>query len=75
MKNFALQREGGKFTFEQGDFYFYAPVEGRVTGAVFVGKGRFDLAGQDLTQQRLSDLLTKGGSMSRSSDAGAAIYR
>jgi len=63
VKNFALQREGGKFTFEQGDFYFYTPVEGRVTGAVFVGKGRFELAGQDLTQQRALALLTKGGSM------------
>ena len=39
MKDFTLEREGGKFTFEQGDFYFYAPVEGRVTGAVFVGNG------------------------------------
>ena len=63
VKNFTLQREGGKFTFDQGDFYFYAPVEGRVTGAVFVGKGRFDLTGQDMTQQRSLALLTKKSSM------------
>lgn len=63
VKNFTLEREGGKFTFDQGDFYFYAPVEGRVTGAVFVGKGRFDLMGQDLLQQRSLARLTKGGSM------------
>jgi len=63
VKNFTLQREGGKFTFEQGDFYFYAPVEGRVTGAVFVGKGRFDLTGQDMNQQRSLALLTKSSSM------------
>jgi len=63
VKNFALQRESGKFTFEQGDFYFYTPVEGRVTGAVFVGKGRFDLMGQDMNQQRSLALLTKSSSM------------
>ena len=63
VKNFMLQREGGKFTFEQGDFYFYMPVEGRVTGAVFVGKGRFDLTGQDMNQQRSLALLTKSSSM------------
>ncbi len=54
VKNFTLEREGGKFTFEQGDFYFYTPVEGRVTGAVFVGKGGFDLTGQDMVQQRVA---------------------
>jgi hypothetical protein len=63
VKNFTLEREGGKFTFEQGDFYFYAPVEGRVTGAVFVGKGGFDLTGQDMVQQRALALLTKKSSM------------
>ena len=63
VKNFTLEREGGKFTFEQGDFYFYTPVEGRVTGAVFVGKGGFDLTGQDMVQQQALALLTKKDSM------------
>ena len=63
VKNFILEREGGKFTFEQGDFYLYAPVQGRVMGAVFVGKGRFELMGQNLIQQRSLALLTKAGSM------------
>jgi hypothetical protein len=65
VKDFTLQREGGKFSFEQGDFYFYAPVEGRVTGAVFVGKGRFDLAPQDAGEKRSLALLTKSNSMTQ----------
>ena len=28
----ALEREGGVFHFDQGNFYFYTPVEGKVTG-------------------------------------------
>jgi hypothetical protein len=65
VKDFTLEREGGKFHFEQGDFYFYAPVEGRVTGAVFVGKGRFDLAVKDASEQRSLALLTKSSSMTQ----------
>ena len=38
VKDFSLTREGGVFHFDQGDFYFYSPVEGKVTGAVFVGE-------------------------------------
>jgi len=65
VKDFTLQREGGKFTFEQGDFYFYAPVEGRVTGAVFVGTGRFDLTAQGADEKRSLRLLTKSDSMTQ----------
>ena len=65
VKDFILQREGGKFSFEQGDFYFYAPVEGRVTGAVFVGKGRFDLAVKDAGEKRSLKLLSKSDSMTQ----------
>jgi len=65
VKDFTLQREGGKFTFEQGDFYFYAPVEGRVTGAVFVGTGRFDLTAQGADEKRSLKLLTKSDSMTQ----------
>jgi hypothetical protein len=65
VKEFTLEREGGRFTFDQGDFYFYAPVEGRVTGAVFVGKGRFDLTVKDAGEQRSLALLTKSDSMSQ----------
>jgi hypothetical protein len=65
VKDFTLEREGGKFTFEQGDFYFYSPVEGRVTGAVFVGKGRFDLTVKDAGEQRSLAQLTKSVGMTQ----------
>src|ERR1700761_7526366 len=44
VKVFSLDRQGGKFHFDEGTFYFYGPVNGRVTGAVFSGKGHFELA-------------------------------
>jgi hypothetical protein len=65
VKDFSLAREGGVFHFEQGDFYFYSPVEGRVTGAVFVGKGKFDLTVKGASEQHSLSLLTKGPGMSQ----------
>ncbi len=63
VKDFTVQREGSVFHFDQGTFYFYAPVEGRVTGAVFTGSGKFQLAVKDASEQRTLALLTKGGPM------------
>jgi hypothetical protein len=65
VKDLALEREGGVFHFDAGDFYFYAPVDGRVTGAVFEGKGRFELTVKDPGEQRSLALLTKSGEMSQ----------
>ena len=65
VKDLTLEREGGVFHFNQGEFYFYAPVEGRVTGAVFVGKGRFELTPKDPGEKRSLALLTKGPTMSQ----------
>jgi hypothetical protein len=39
-KGLVLKRDRVEMTFD-GTFYFAAPVEGRVTGAVFIGLGRF----------------------------------
>jgi hypothetical protein len=63
VKDLTLTREGAALHFDQGDFYFYAPVDGHITGAVFTGKGRFDLAPTDPGEQRSLALLTKGGPM------------
>jgi hypothetical protein len=65
VKDFTLEREGGAFHFVQGTFYFYAPVDGRATGAVFVGNGQFNLAVKDASEQRSLALLTKGGPMAQ----------
>jgi Peptidase family M1 domain len=63
VKDFTLEREGGVFHFDQGDFYFYGPINGLVTGAVFTGKGHFSLTVKDASEQRSLALLTKSGVM------------
>jgi hypothetical protein len=65
IKDFSIEREGGVFHFDQGAFYFYAPVDGRVTGAVFSGHGRFELKPTDTSERRSLALLTKTGDMSQ----------
>src|SRR2546423_10742589 len=41
--NLVLRRDAATFTLRSGEVYFLPPVEGRVTGAVFVGEGEFGL--------------------------------
>ena len=63
VKDFTLEREGGTFHFDQGSFYLYGPINNRVTGAVFSGKGHFSLAPKDVSEQHSLALLTKSGIM------------
>jgi hypothetical protein len=65
VKDLKLEREGGSFQFDSGQFYFYAPVEGKVTGAVFEGTGRFQLAPKATSEKHSLSLLTKSDSMSQ----------
>ena len=65
VKDFTLTREGGTFHFTDGSFYFYAPVDGKVTGAVFTGKGQFDLTVKDAGEQQSLAVLTKSDSMAQ----------
>jgi len=65
VKDFILSRQGGTFHFVQGNFFFYVPVNGRVTGAVFMGTGHFDLAPQEAREQNSLALLTKSGVMAQ----------
>src|SRR2546423_8891295 len=43
VSNLVLRRDAATFTLRSGELYFLPPVEGRVTGAVFVGEGEFSL--------------------------------
>jgi hypothetical protein len=43
VNNLVLKRDAATFTLRSGEVYFLPPVEGRVTGAVFVGDGEFSL--------------------------------
>jgi len=65
VKDLTIERQGGTFHFTDGSFYFYAPVNGRLTGAVFLGAGRFDLAPKDPREQHSLSMLTKGPTMAQ----------
>jgi hypothetical protein len=65
VKNLVIERQGGSFHFEDGSFFFYGPVNGRVTGAVFEGKGHFTLSPTDPNERRSLALLTKTPEMSQ----------
>ena len=65
VKDFTLEREGGRFHFADGSFYFYMPVEGKITGAVFVGTGRLELTPKESSEKRSLALLTKSDSMAQ----------
>ncbi len=44
VNNMVLKRDAATFTLRSGEVYFLAPIEGRTTGAVFIGEGNFYLA-------------------------------
>ncbi len=43
VENVVLKRDAGTFTFKSGHIAFLTPIEGKVTGAVFIGEGTFTL--------------------------------
>lgn len=65
VKDLTLKRQGGEFHFDDGTFFFYGPVNGWVTGAVFEGKGHFVLTPPDVNEQHSLALLTKSTTMSQ----------
>ncbi len=65
VKDLTLKREGAVFHFDQGSFFFYAPVEGHVTGAIFEGNGSFVLAPGEKSEQKSLALLAKSPQMTQ----------
>ena len=57
--NLVLKRDAGTFTFRSGSFYFLAPVNGKVTGAVFLGDGSFNLVPPLEMERRSLSLLSR----------------
>ena len=43
VKDLVLKRDAAEFTFHSGSFAFYAPVDGKITGAVFQGQGHLHI--------------------------------
>ena len=59
VRNFTLQRDAATFTFISGKFSFLAPVNGKVTGAVFLGEGSMTLVPPTTSEKQTIALLTK----------------
>ena len=60
VSNFTLQREAGVFTFRSGTFHLLEPVNGKITGAVFLGDASFALTPPVDVEKRYLAILTKG---------------
>ncbi len=59
VNNFKLKRDAGTFLLRSGTVCFVAPVNGKVTGAVFSGDGDFFLNPPSESEQKFLKLLTK----------------
>ena len=60
VSNATLQRDAATFVFASGTFYLLAPVNGKITGAVFVGAGSIKLVPPIPMERRSLALLTNG---------------
>ena len=59
VSNVTLKRDAGTFHFRSGTVCFVAPVQGKVTGAVFTGDGNFVLDPPLESERKSLKLLTK----------------
>jgi hypothetical protein len=64
--NFDLKRDAGTFHLHSGTVCFVTPVQGKVTGAVFVGDGNFVLDPPLESERKSLKLLTKSDEFSES---------
>ncbi len=64
--NFELKRDAGTFHLHSGTVCFVAPVQGKVTGAVFLGEGHFVLDPPLESERNSLKLLTKENEFSES---------
>jgi hypothetical protein len=73
VQDFTLQRDAGTFIFRSGAFYFLETVNEKVTGAVFIGDGRFLLTPPIEIERRNLALLTRGSPFEE--QFRAAVFR
>jgi hypothetical protein len=59
VKDFVLKRDAAEFTFHSGSFAFYAPVNGKVTGAVFKGQGHLHITPPTAEERHNLSVLTQ----------------
>lgn len=71
--NLVLKRDAATFTFRSGNFFFLSPVNGKVTGAVFVGDGNLTMVPPTTAEKRSISLLTKEPQLNE--DFNSAVFR
>src|SRR5579864_2418252 len=59
VNGFRMKRDAGIFTFRNGAFYLLEPVNGKVTGAVFIGDAAFGLTPPIEVERRYLRFLAK----------------
>src|SRR5258708_29833238 len=59
VSGFRLNRDAGIFTFRSGTFYLLEPVNGKITGAVFIGDGAFGLTPPTAVGRRYLKIFAK----------------
>jgi peptidase M1-like protein len=73
VNNFALRREAATFHLRSGTVCFLAPVQGKVTGAVFSGDGNFVIQPPSASERNMLKLLTKEDEFSE--NFSQAVFR
>jgi Peptidase family M1 domain len=73
VSNYDLKRDAGTFHLRSGTVCFVTPVEGKITGAVFVGEGNFVLVPPLDSERKSLKLLTKQDEFSE--DFAQAVFR
>ena len=73
VKDLVLQRDAAKFTFTSGSFYWLVPVNGKVTGAVFLGEGSIEMVPPGKPEKRSLSFLTKEEALHE--DFTSAVFR
>jgi Peptidase family M1 domain len=63
VQHLVLKRDAATFTFESGTLVFLAPVNGKVTGAVFSGEGTLSITPPISIEQKSLSLLTRQSSL------------
>ena len=72
-ENFKFNMDVGGFELKTGTITFLAPVNGAVTGAVFVGQGHFTL--KPIVASDIREMQRRSGSASAEEDFTEAVFR
>jgi hypothetical protein len=68
VNNLVLRRDAMTLTLQSGALHFLAPVENRVTAAVFIGDARMELTPPNDTEKRSLSIFTGGPSLAEDVD-------